>query len=146
MSTTTITTTETNVKNVVAQLRALLTKGSIGASSAVELIARTMELVEGLGLADAAEKKAVALLAIQTVAAGEDGVCGTADDVIPAQVLAAIRLMTENNLIEMVIDTIVDACKGRFDINKAKPIFCGCFRVLLQVFGRGDRSSAPNRV
>jgi hypothetical protein len=99
------------------------------------IITKAMEILEKVKGLPGAEKKLYIMRAIETVAKGEDGIFGTADDLIPEKTVIMLKNMVEQNIIGDTIQLITDASKGKFDINQAKPLissilnmFISCFR------------------
>jgi hypothetical protein len=122
-----------NIDRVVFALQDAIVNHSV-ASQAFPLIAKGMELVEQLPLHQADDKKALLFAAFERIAMGQDGMSGTSDDLIPADVLANIRLLLDAHLIEQFADVWADATKGKVSVEKAKPVAVGCFTLLKGVW------------
>lgn len=78
-----------------------------------------MELMNKYPTLTGSEKKALLIKCLHNLAAGKDGVLGTADDAIPKPIVDAITKLVEGNLINDVISLVADVSKGRFDTKKA---------------------------
>lgn len=99
------------------------------------IITKAMEILEKVKGLPGAEKKLYIMRAIEIVAKGEDGIFGTADDLIPERTVIALKNMIEQDIIGDTIQLITDASKGKFDINQTKSLvssivnlFISCFR------------------
>jgi hypothetical protein len=87
--------------------------------SPYSVVVKTMELLENVKGLSGGEKKKYIIAAIEEVAKGDDGIAGTADDLIPVSTVNKLKLMVEQDLVGDTIDLIVDATKGEFNLNKA---------------------------
>jgi hypothetical protein len=92
------------------------------ASTIKDVIVRVIECVDKFPDMTGPEKRDSAIDLLRTIAKGRDGVTGTADDIIPVGVLDALQNVIDTNIIGDMIDLVVDATKGKFDINSAKEI------------------------
>lgn len=101
------------------------------AGNAIALVRKGMEIVEKFTQLDGQQKKDLVIAAIRKFANGEDGVAGTADDRIPACVVAGVVALLEHNLVEDLIDVVVAATRGGLDIN-AVVKKCGMFSCFAQ--------------
>lgn len=110
----------------------------LNVDSCMSIIRKGMEIVDKYPNLNGEERKRLLINVLTRVAKGSDGVFGTHDDVLPEATVKQICLLLEGNLVENVIDIIVDATKGNFDINKATvvvqqscalvKIITGCFK------------------
>ncbi len=90
--------------------------------SAVSLIAKGMEIIQQYPMLNESEKKAMLFQVLKTIAAGKDGVQGTADDVIDAKTLAQLQFMLENNVVQDMVSVIQDVAAGKFNLTKATSV------------------------
>lgn len=72
------------------------------------------------------QKKEILVKVIESIANGKDGIAGTSDDIIPPQIVNAIRIMLQTDLVSQTIDVLSDVTKGRFDTLK-KVNWLTCF-------------------
>jgi len=110
----------------------------LNVDSSMSIIRKGMEIVDKYPSLTGEERKRLLINVLTRVAKGSDGVFGTDDDVLPEATVKQICVLLEGNLVENVIDIIVDASKGHFDINKAEvvvqqscalvKIITGCFK------------------
>lgn len=125
-----------NTEQIVFELQDFLTNHSKNVT-ATSIIAKTMELVERVKGLSGAEKKDLVLKVIFLVAKGKDGVEGTDDDIIPKDIMDNVRLLIEKDLVGDVVDVIVNAANGKFDIAQTMQVVqdttvvaTGCFQAL----------------
>lgn len=103
---------------------------------AIGLIKFVMTNVEKLGNLTGQEKEQMVLSIITDLAKGKDGEAGTKDDLLPPSVIAGLQAMSENNLITSTVELIIDATKGRLDINKVETCTFSLFKCLKRVLVR----------
>lgn len=108
--------------------QAIKTTGNV---NAVALIAKGMELLAQYPTLNESEKKALLFQALQTIAAGKDGIQGTSDDVIDEKTLAQLKYMLENNIVQDMVGVIQDVAAGKFKLDEAK----GLFTKMVKCFG-----------
>ena len=92
------------------------------ASTIKDVVVRVIECVEKFPGMSGPEKRDRALEVIRMIAKGRDGIAGTADDVIPVGVLDALQNAIDTDIVGDMIDLVVDATKGKFDINAAREV------------------------
>lgn len=86
--------------------------------SAMNVIAKGMEIMETFPNLSSADKKCLLLKVIHKVAAGADGILGTEDDLLPKECMDTLKIILENNLADGIISIIADTAHGKFNINK----------------------------
>lgn len=91
----------------------------IPANSAMSIIAKGMELMETFPNMSGEQKQSLLMSVIEKVAAGSDGILGTADDILSKETVETLRLILEKNLLTDIAHLISDTAKGKFNINKA---------------------------
>ena len=99
----------------------------------MSIIRKGMEIVDKYPSLTGEERKRLLINVLTHVAKGSDGVFGTDDDVLPEATVKQICVLLEGNLVENVIDIIIDASKGNFDINKATVVVqqsCAFVRII----------------
>jgi hypothetical protein len=90
----------------------------IPANSAMSIIAKGMELMETFPNMNGPQKQTLLMTVIEKVAAGSDGIIGTADDILCKETVDTLRLILEKNLLTDITHLITDTAKGKFNINK----------------------------
>jgi hypothetical protein len=107
-------------RELVAQAEFILTEAlksnEVKLDSAVAVLAKTMEIAERFKYLDGKLKKKLLLEVLTRIAAGADGVAGTADDLLPAKTMATIKVLLEGDLVDQTINLISDVARGRFKI------------------------------
>lgn len=109
----------------------------LNVDSCMSIIRKGMEIVDKYPSLTGDERKRLLINVLTRVAKGSDGVFGTDDDVLPEATVKQICILLEGNLVENVIDIIIDATKGNFDINKATVVVqqsCALVRVVSSCF------------
>ena len=94
----------------------------INTESPIAIITKAMELLEHVNGMSGKDKKMYIIQAIEIIAKGDDGVFGTADDLLPERTVRALAMFVEQDVIGDTIQLITDATKGQLDINKAQSI------------------------
>jgi hypothetical protein len=107
-------------RELVAQAEYILTEAlksnEVPLDSAVAVLAKTMEITERFKYLDGKLKKKLLLEVLTRIAAGADGVVGTADDLIPATTMATLKVLLEGDLVDQTVNLISDVARGRFKI------------------------------
>ena len=110
-------------RELVAQAEFILTEAlksnEVKLDSAMQIVAKCMQITERFKYLDGKLKKKLLLEVITRVAAGADGVAGTADDLIPATTMSTLKMMLEGDLVEQTVDLVSDIARGRFNIGSA---------------------------
>lgn len=89
-----------------------------------------MEIMQQYPSLNESEKRALLFQVLKQVAAGKDGVEGTADDIIDAKIVAQLKYMLENNIVQDVMSVVTDAAHGKFDIVKTGGFLQKCLPLL----------------
>lgn len=92
---------------------------TVKVDSAMAIMGKAMEIMERFKYLDGAHKKTLLRELLTRVAAGADGVIGTADDLIPAETLAQLHQILDSGLLDQTVELVMDITHGRFSINKA---------------------------
>ena len=129
---------ENNLNSVLLQalvtdIRQCINDKKVDVSSAVALVAKTMEAAHRhMSGQEGILKREYVVLALSEIAKGKDGISGTEDDLIPPATTAALKLMVENDLLTQTINTICDALKGRITFQEvAVPVTRNCFMMCM---------------
>ena len=102
------------VDTIVSQLKLLIPQNS-SLTNPLNLIVKVMEMVaKEWPVSSGQEKRELLIQVLTVVAAGADGVEGTSDDVLPADLVRSVKLLLDNNLVAGMADILVDAAKGKF--------------------------------
>lgn len=99
-------------------------------SSAFNIIVKSMELLHSFHAfqhLNGNDKKQYLLAAVTEIAKGEDGISGTADDLIPAHIVTALRILVDGDFVGDIVEIIIDASRGKFDLNKVEKTCVKCF-------------------
>lgn len=115
-------------------LEALKTK-QVNVGSAIEVLTFLMQEADKLRSLSGEEKKALVLSVLTEVAKGEDGKEGTSDDVVSPEIVKGIKAIVDNNLVPSLINVIVDASKGKLELNQVQTCttnFTTCLFSMLQ--------------
>jgi hypothetical protein len=94
------------------EIRKAIEAKSLDAASAMSIVRKGMELLNAYPQLRGAEKKAVLIRVLEQVSAGNDGVLGTDDDLLPPATLKAMKALLEGDLIGDIVDTFVAFTKG----------------------------------
>lgn len=105
------------VPQVVLALQDAIAKRKVQVTP-MSLIAKGMEYVERYSQLTGKEKRDILLASLEKLAAGEDGVAGTADDLVPKAIVDGIKAMIANNLVEDAVNMVADVSKGKYDLNQ----------------------------
>jgi len=95
-------------------------KGEIAKDSPTKLIAKGMEIMESFSNMSGDQKKKMLIRVIEKIAAGSDGIVGTEDDIIPKEVVESLKLLLEKDLIGDIVQVVMGAAKGEFNLEKSK--------------------------
>lgn len=100
------------------------------------IITKCMELLEHVKGLNGKEKKIYTVKAIEAVAKGDDGIFGTADDLIPERTIRALQTLVEQDIIDDTVQLIIDTTKGKYDINKTQKTLTSIITTLISCFKR----------
>jgi len=107
-------------RELVAQAEFILTdalkSNAVSLDSAFAVVAKMMEIAERFKYLDGKLKKKLLLEVLTRIAAGADGIAGTADDLVPAKTMATIKMLLEGDLVDQTVNLISDVARGRFNI------------------------------
>lgn len=110
-------------RELIAQAEYVLTDAiktnSISLNSAMEIVAKGMEVTQRFKYLDGKHKKKLLMEMLTRIAAGADGKLGTDDDLLPASTMAALRTLLEGDLMEQTINLITDVARGKFNLGAA---------------------------
>jgi len=98
------------------------------------VITKAMEILEHVNGLSGKEKKMYIIQTIETIAKGDDGIFGTADDLIPERTIRALKTFIEQDIIGDTIQLVTDVSKGKFEINKVQKLGMSCFNIFNTCF------------
>lgn len=104
--------TKTIEIEIALAVRKALESKVLDAGSAMSIVRKGMELLNMYPALKGTEKKAVLIRVLEQVSAGNDGVLGTDDDLLPEPTLKAIKSLLDGDLIGDIVDTFVALTKG----------------------------------
>ncbi len=93
--------------------------GNASALTSMELVAVCMRVAQGVSRLGGTEKKHLVIAVLEKIARGQDGIVGTADDVLSPQVVQGVRTLLSSDLVEQTIDLIVKVAKKEITLKRA---------------------------
>ena len=93
----------------------------------MDLITLLMQEVEKYKGLTGEQKKQYVIETLFQIAYGRDGLPYTNDDLLPKTILEPLVFLEKNNILPYMIDTIISASKGIYNINTIKSFFSKCF-------------------
>jgi hypothetical protein len=111
-------------------------KAEVKIENPIDVLKSLWYVIDGFGNMSNEEKKKVLIAAIEDIAAGQDGILNTADDIIPNHVLRGIEIMIECDMITSTIDLICETTHIKTGITFSMYVFqivsgilcCSCCR------------------
>lgn len=129
------------ISNLIARLKEEFTKG-MSTSNPLAIVGKALEILKSYGSFSNEEKATFITQALTKIAAGADGVYGTADDVIPPQVIDAVKVLIEKQLISDIVHLVLDAVRGKFDVAEAGEVVTDAAAVCVTCFGGSKKKKA----
>ena len=77
-------------------------------NDAIDLLRSLIFIIEDFGHFSGFEKKELVIKLLEDIAAGNDGILNTDDDVIPSYILKSLKLLIESDLVSSTIDLICE--------------------------------------
>lgn len=124
--------------DLIFNLVKIIEQRQVDVNNAYQIIVKAMELIDAVPNIRGENKKELIINTIKAVAGGKDRIPGTPDDLIPEKTVRQLELLLQENMIEDTIQLVIDATKGKFDINRAKKIFRGCLRIFPSCYSARD--------
>lgn len=90
-----------------------VSKVDVKIDNALDVVKSVWYVIDGFGSLSLDEKKKVAIQTLEDIAAGDDGVLDTDDDIIPGHVLKGIKLLIECNLVIDMIDLLCEVTQSK---------------------------------
>lgn len=103
-------------------LQEAIVNGTVMASP-MTLLQEAYKIASSFPALSMADKKEMAMFSLDRLACGADGIAGTADDLIPADVMDKIRILFDSQIIDGMIDFIADM-KMPDCLPRLFPCFC----------------------
>jgi hypothetical protein len=103
-------------------LQEAIVNGTVMASP-MTLLQEAYKIASSFPALSMADKKEMAMFSLDRLACGADGIAGTADDLIPADVMDKIRILFDSQIIDGMIDFIADM-KVPDCLPRLFPCFC----------------------
>lgn len=103
---------------VSLEIRKAIESKQININSAMAIVKKGMELMDKYKQLSGKEKKDLLIKVLENISAGNDGIIGTDDDILPPDTVASIKTILEGKLVEDIIDTIVSVARGDIDLHK----------------------------
>jgi hypothetical protein len=108
--------------DLVINLIKAIEQRQVDVNNAYQIIVKGMELIDAVPGLRGEKKKDLIVSLIKAVAGGKDRIQGTPDDLIPEKTVQQLELLLKENMIEDTIQVVIDATKGKFDINRANKL------------------------
>lgn len=107
---------------------------SVTPDNAFSFIKTGMELVSSIASLSGEERKECLIMALELIAKGKDGIAGNEDDLLAPETVHKIEIMIKHNIIGPLVEVLLDAAKGRMNIDAMKGVIidtakvsAGCF-------------------
>jgi len=127
----------TTVQELVYDKVSMIIKtNQVNTESPFAIITKSMEVIQALPheMLTTEKKNAVLVDVLTRIAAGLDGVQGTADDILPTRVVDEMKRLLENDLVNDFANVVKDVSNGKFDLKavvalapKVAPSCMSCF-------------------
>lgn len=122
------------IAKLALSLQESIVKKEFEGKSPLLIITKGMELLSDVPQLMGTTKKTILIQIIERIASGKDGIIGTDDDILSKEYVDKLRLLLENNIIDGIIDIVVDAAKGKFNIGKAATLAQNTYPTCLKMF------------
>ena len=103
---------------VSLEIRKAIESKQLNTQSAMAIIKKGMELMEKYNHLSGKDKKDLLIKVLENISAGNDGIIGTDDDILPQETVLAMKTILDGKLVGDIIDTIVSAVRGDIDMKK----------------------------
>jgi hypothetical protein len=107
---------------VSLEIRKAIESKQLNTQSAMAIIKKGMELMEKYNHLSGKDKKDLLIKVLENISAGNDGIIGTDDDILPQETVLAMKTILDGKLVGDIIDTIVSAVKGDIDMKKVAQV------------------------
>lgn len=117
------------LSNLLVTIKTSIKNKKVDVNSAFAIIVEGMKVLETYKQLSGQQKKDYVFAVVQQLANGPDGVAGTNDDVLPQITVNALNAILRENILGSFVNIIVDATKGKFDINKTVKTTVSCLGI-----------------
>lgn len=122
-------------QRVASNFMERVTSKKVEINSGMDVLKCMMQIIESYPMLNGRQKKDVIIHTMRDIAAGKDGILGTADDIIPLFVVHHIQMMVESDLLSSAIDLVCEATKGLIPINQTSSIASSLYRFWKSFWG-----------
>lgn len=105
-------------------------KKDIQIDTPYDVLKSLVYIVEGFNNLTGEEKKTIVIQTLQDITAGDDGVLGSDDDLIPRHVMDGLELLIRSNMISSTIDLVCEATLAKTGMT----ITCYFYKILTFLF------------
>lgn len=130
------------ISTIVGELLVNLKVNNRSLNDAVEIISLCMELVDKYPDLSGPEKSALVIKVLEEICKGQDGVVGTSDDLIPANIMEILKSILSLGIVQSIIDQIIKASKGQLNINNAIAVGKSVWNYIRSLLSLCSRSTA----
>jgi hypothetical protein len=99
-------------------IRKALETQQLSSMSAMAIVRKGIELLDHYTSLKGNEKKQMLIRVLEHISAGNDGILGTDDDILPQGTVKAIRAILDQSLIEDIVETLIGISKGDVSVEK----------------------------
>lgn len=107
---------------VSLEIRKAIESKELNIQSAMTIVKKGMELMDKYKNLSGKEKKDLLIKVLDNISAGNDGIIGTDDDILPQETVAAMRTILDGKLINDIIDTMLSVARGDINIEKISKV------------------------
>jgi hypothetical protein len=107
------------VAKITLALEEAIALRRVDAGSAPALIAKAMEIIHTIPNLSHDTQMALLRKVFYRLAAGDDGVFGTDDDVLPKKTVDAIFALINHDILSDIANVVLSATQGRFNLSDA---------------------------
>ena len=112
---------------------------SVTPDNAFSFIKTGMELVSSVSSLSGPERKECLIASLEIIAKGKDGVAGNEDDLLAPETVQMLEVMIKHNIIGPLVEVLLDAVKGRMNLEAMKEVIIdasavsvGCFNFCMR--------------
>lgn len=107
------------LSTLIGELLVNLKTNNKTVNNVVDIITVCMELVEKYPNLVGQEKSDLVIKVLEEIAKGPDGILGSSDDIIPANIIEILKTVLSLGIVQNIIDQIIRATKGQLTLNNA---------------------------
>jgi hypothetical protein len=117
------------------EIRKALESQQLNPMSALAIVRKGTELLASYNTLTGNEKKQLLIRVLEHISAGNDGILGTDDDLLPEATVIAIRTVLDGSLLDDVVETFVQLSKGNLQPDKLVSVGARLKEVVLGLLG-----------